>query len=139
MNDNMGGTWIHVSRQGENTKIPWGITWPWATTVGASTIAVAVYKKGTTTDISDKVMPDGSHIAYGNMLVMKALKYLRFGIKYIISITIDIDGVVDQFFMEQTGEYVPTYRPYFILLQSGGNILLQSGGKTRLHVGGVRY
>ena len=86
--------------QGENAVIAWGITWPKATTVGASTKTVAVYKKGTTTNVASTVMPSGSHIAYGNLLALKALQLLTGGEKYIISITIDIDGVTDEYFME---------------------------------------
>ena len=94
--------WILESplKQGELAIIPWTITWPWATTVGATTTTIAVYKKGTTTDVADTVMPDGSHTASGNSLTMKPLKLLTGGEKYIISITIDVDGVTDEYFVE---------------------------------------
>ena len=87
-------------KQGERAEIPWGITWPWATTVGATTKTVKVYKKGTTTDVAGTVMPDGAHVASGNLLVMKTLKLLTGGEKYIISISIDVDGITDEYFVE---------------------------------------
>ena len=94
--------WILESplKQGEQAIVPWTITWPWATTVGSSTKTVKVYKKGTTTDVASTVMPDGSHTASGNSLTMKVLKLLVGGEKYIISILIDVDGVVDEYFIE---------------------------------------
>ena len=94
--------WILESplKQGELAIIPWTITWPWATTVGAATKTVAVYKKGTTTDVAGTVMPAGSHTAAGNQLTMKPLKLLAGGEKYIVSITIDVDGITDEYFLE---------------------------------------
>ena len=98
----MSKTWILESplMQGENAEIPWTITWPWATTVGSTTKTVAVYKRGTTTDVEGTVMPGGSHTASGNQLTMKPLKLLVGGEKYIISITIDVDGITDEYFVE---------------------------------------
>ena len=94
--------WVLESplKQGERAIIPWTVTWPWASAVGATTITVKVYKKGTTTDVAGTVMPDGSHTASGNSLTMKALKLLVGGEKYIISILIDVDGVTDEYFIE---------------------------------------
>lgn len=98
----MSKTWILESplMQGENAEIPWTITWPWATTVGSTTKTVAVYKLGTTTDVAGTVMPAGSHSASGNQLTMKPLKNLTGGEKYTISITIDVDAIVDEYFVE---------------------------------------
>ena len=86
--------------QGETAEIPWTVVWNSATTVGAASIAVAVYKLGTTTDVAGTVMPTGTHTASGNSITMKPLKLLTGGEKYIISITTDIDGIVDETFGE---------------------------------------
>ena len=98
----MSKTWILEVplEQGENAEIPWTIVWPSAAAVGAASIAVAVYKLGTTTNVASTVMPTGTHTASGNSITMKPLKLLTGGEKYIISITTDIDGVVDETFGE---------------------------------------
>ena len=95
-------TWLIESpvKQGENAQIPWTISWPDATTVGASSITVKVYKKGTTTDVASTVMPDGSHSASGNTVTLKVLKLLTGGERYIVSVTTDVDGVTDEYFFE---------------------------------------
>lgn len=93
--------WINNGRpveQGENAEIPWTITFPWATSLG--TPAVAVYKDGTTTDVAGTVMPSGSHSTSGNQLTMKVLKLLTGGETYIISITVAVDSITDEWFME---------------------------------------
>jgi hypothetical protein len=92
--------WINEGvpvEQGENASVPWSVKWPSASTVASPT--VKVYKKGTTTDVAATVMPSGSHTASGNLLTMKNLTALTGGESYIISITITVDGVVDEFFM----------------------------------------
>ena len=84
--------------QGQNASIPWTITFPWATSVTSPT--VAVYKKGTTSDVSGTVMPSGSHTVSGNSLTMKNLTSLTAGESYIVDIRITVDGIADEFFLE---------------------------------------
>ena len=84
--------------QGENAQIAWTITFPWGTSLGTPT--VAVYKEGTTTDVAGTVMPAGSHSTSGNQLTMKVLKSLTGGEYYIISITIAVDSITDEWFMK---------------------------------------
>lgn len=92
--------WIVEGKQyqGENASIPWSVSFPWATTVTVST--VKVFKKGTTTDIASTVMPSGSHSASGNTITLKPLTALTGGESYIISMTVSVDGVTDEWFME---------------------------------------
>ena len=84
--------------QGVNASIPWTIVFPWATSVTSPT--VAVFKKGTTTDVASTVMPLGSHTVSGNSLTLKNLTSLTAGERYIIDIRITIDGILDELFLE---------------------------------------
>jgi hypothetical protein len=82
--------------QGAGATVPYSVTFPFATTVAAGTIAV--YKNGA--DVTSTVMPSGSHSASGNVLTLKPLTALTGGETYLISIAATVDGVADQWFCE---------------------------------------
>ena len=84
--------------QGVNASIPWTIVFPWATSVTSPT--VAVFKKGTTTDVASTVMPLGSHTVSGNSLTMKNLTSMTAGESYIVDIRITIDGIADELYLQ---------------------------------------
>ena len=77
--------------EGDNVAIPYTVVFDGITAVAVN--AVTVFKDDT--DVTDEVMPGGTHTVLGNRLTMKPLTGLEYPGDYIVVIEVDVDGTDD--------------------------------------------
>jgi len=82
--------------EGDDVAIPYTIVFEDVSVVTVNSIKV--FKDGN--NVTDTVMPAGSHAVSGNRLTMKPLTALVYPGSYIIKMAVDVDGIDDAWKLE---------------------------------------